>query len=177
MYTRPLSKLRFHQRRIGAGAETLDRNQVVFRLSTQGVSGIVKPGQHERHLMTILRAQYRPAVQISWGTALGLNDLGISVYAQSGIFAVRPILLICRALGKRESLTICGRGRKREYGVLECETRGRICTPQQFYGTLEIGRARYAEMSDVNYIESRLAGDIYQSLRSLRCGQLGTSSG
>ena len=53
-------------------------------------------------------------------------------------------------------------------------TLGALGTPQQFYGVVEIDRARYARMNDVDALNPSLRDDVYQSLRSFSMWPIGS---
>ncbi len=165
----------FPARRIGAWRGTLDRNQVQFVTEAPTeFSGIVKPGSSAETTITIPEGAISASVQISWGPLWSTNDLGLSVYDQTGVLRGQANTLNLPGLnGKRESLTVVGptAGAWR-VGVLN--TLGVLGTPQQFYGTLEIGRARYARMNDVDSLSPALRDEVYQSLRSFTMWPIGS---
>jgi len=49
-----------------------------------------------------------------------------------------------------------------------------LATPQQFYGVVEISRAGYARMTDVDALNPSQRDDIYQSLRSFTMWPIGS---
>jgi hypothetical protein len=113
-------------------------------------------------------------VQISWGPIWSTNDLGLSVYDQSGVLRGQSNTLNFPGLnGKRESisLTTPAEGAMR---ISVRNTLGALGTPQQFYGVVEIDRARYARMNDVDALIPSLRDDIYQSLRSFTIWPIGS---
>lgn len=165
----------FPSRRIGAWRGTLDRNQVQFVTEAPiEFSGIVNPGSSADTTLTIPEGAISASVQISWGPLWSTNDLGLSLYDQTGVLRGEANMLNLPGLnGKRESLTVVGptAGAWRA-GVRN--TLGVLGTPQQFYGTLEIGRARYARMNDVDSLSPALRDDVYQSLRSFAMWPIGS---
>jgi serine protease AprX len=165
----------FPARRIGAWRGTLDRNQVQFVTEAPTeFSGIVKPGSSAETTITIPEGAVSASVQISWGPLWSTNDLGLSVYDQTGVLRGQANTLNLPGLnGKRESLTVVG-PTAGAWRVGVRNTLGMLGTPQQFYGTLEIGRARYARMNDVDSLSPALRDDIYQSLRSFTIWPIGS---
>jgi serine protease AprX len=165
----------FPSRRIGAWRGTLDRNQVQFLTDAPAeFSGLVKPGTSAETTLTIPEGAISASVQISWGPLWSTNDLGLSLYDQTGVLRGQANTLNLPGLnGKRESLTVVG-PTAGLWRVGVRNTLGILGTPQQFYGTLEIGRARYARMNDVDSLSPALREDVYQSLRSFTMWPIGS---
>jgi serine protease AprX len=165
----------FPSRRIGAWRGTLDRNQVQFLTDAPTeFSGIVKPGSSAETTLTIPEGAVSASAQISWGPLWSPNDLGLSLYDQTGVLRGQANTLNLPGLnGKRESLTVVG-PTAGAWRVGVRNTLGILGTPQQFYGTLEIGRARYARMNDVDSLSPALRDDVYQSLRSFTMWPIGS---
>jgi hypothetical protein len=100
--------------------------------------------------------------------------LGLSVYDQSGVLQGQSNTLNLPGLtGKRESVSLTTPAA----GAVLINVRntlGALGTPQQFYGVVEIARARYARMDDVDALNPSLREDIYQSLRSFTMWPIGS---
>jgi hypothetical protein len=165
----------FPSRRIGSWRGTLDRGQVEF-FSDDPIkfSGTVQPGSAAVTSVTIPAGALAASTQISWGPLWSTNDLGLSVYDQSGALRGQSNTLNLPGLnGKRErvSLTAPAAG---ALGISVRNTLGLLGTPQQYYGVLEIARARYAPMNDVDVLNPSLHDDIYQSLRTFTMWPIGS---
>jgi serine protease AprX len=165
----------FPSRHIGAWRATLDRDQVEFGSDAPiTFSGTVQPGISNETTVRIPEGVLAASVQISWGPLAGVNDLGLSIYDQSG-----------RLLGQSNDLNLPGLTGKRESVSLSApaaglvkisvaNTLGPVGTAQPFYGTIEIGHARYARMSDVDSLSPSLREDVYQNLRSFTMFPIGS---
>ena len=165
----------FPTRRIGMWRGTLDRDQVEF-VSDAPIefSGTVQPGSSAEATISVPEGTVAASVQISWGPLWSTNDLGLSVYDQTGMIRAQSNTLNLTGLnGKRESvsLTTPAAGQWR-IGVRN--TFGGLSTSQQFYGVMEINRARYARMQDISSMSPSLREDIYQSLRSSSMWPIGS---
>jgi len=114
-------------------------------------------------------------VQISWGPLWSTNDLGLYIYDPTGTLSAQSNAINATGLnGKHETVTLlapaAGTWRLRVRNTL-----GTLATAQQFFGTLEIGRASYALMRDVNSLTPSVQDDVYQSLRSFSMWPLGSN--
>src|SRR2546428_4182606 len=162
-------------RRIGLWRGTLDRDQVAFSSDTPiTFSGTVQAGSSAETTVTIPAGAPAASVQISWGPIWSTNDLGLSVYDQAGVLRGQSNTLNLPGLnGRRErvSLTTPAAGALR---ISVRNTLGALGTPQQFYGVVEIARARYARMNDVDALNASLRDDVYQSLRSFSMWPIGS---
>ena len=165
----------FPSRRIGAWRGTLDRHQVEFASDAPiQFSGTVQPGSSAETTLTIPEGAVAASVQISWGPFWSTNDLGLSVYDQSGVLRGQSNTINLPGLnGKHESvsLTTPAAGTWR---VSVRNTLGAIATPQPFYGVLEIRRACYARMNDLDSLSPVLRDEIQQSLRSFTMWPIGS---
>jgi len=165
----------FPSRRIGLWRGTLDRDQV--ELSSDApikFSGTVQSGSSGETTVTIPAGALAASVQISWGPLWSPNDLGLSVYDQSGVLRAQSNTLNLPGLtGKRESVTLTAPAAG-SVRISVRNTLGALGTPQQFYGVVEVARARYARMNDVDALNASLREDIYQSLRSFTMWPIGS---
>lgn len=165
----------FPSRRIGMWRGTVDRDQVEFSNDAPiKFSGTVQPGAAAETTVNIPAGALAASVQISWGPVVTTNDLGLSVYDQSGVLRGQSNTLNLPGLtGKRErvALTSPAAGAVR---ISVRNTLGALGTPQQFYGVVEVARARYARMNDVDSLNPSLRDDIYQSLRSFTMWPIGS---
>jgi len=166
----------FPTRRIGAWRTTIDRNQVDFvNDGSAQFSGTVQPGSTTDTSFTIPQGALSATVQISWGPLWSTNDLGLYIYDPTGTLSAQSNAINATGLnGKHETVTLlapaAGTWRLRVRNTL-----GTLATAQQFFGTLEIGRASYALMRDVNSLTPSVQDDVYQSLRSFSMWPLGSN--
>jgi serine protease AprX len=165
----------FPTRHIGAWRGTLDRNQVEFTSDAPlQFSGTVQPGSTATTALTIPAGAVSATIQISWGPLWSTNDLGLTVSDQSGQIRGQSNTLNLTGLnGKHESVTLAMPA-SGSVLVSVRNTLGTLGTAQQFYGTIEIGRARYASLNDVDALSPTLRDDLYQSLRSFSMWPIGS---
>jgi serine protease AprX len=162
-------------RRIGTWRGTLDRNQVDFANdAATGFSGTVDPGKTVETAFTVPEGALAASVQISWGPLWTSNDLALSVYDHSGVLGGQSNTFNLTGLtGKRERVSLV----KPAAGVWRASVRnmfGGFSTPQRFNGVLMIGRANYANMTDLASLSPSLREDIYQTLRSFTMWPIGS---
>ena len=165
----------FPSRPIGTWRGTVDRNQVEFDNDAPVMfSGIVKPGTSTETTLTIPEGALTASIQISWGPIWSPNDLGLAVYDQWGTLQGQSHAINLPGLtGKRESVSVIGPAAG-TWRVSVKNSLGVIGTAQAFYGVLQVSRARYARMTDVEALSVSLRSDIYQSLRSFTMSPLGS---
>jgi hypothetical protein len=165
----------FPARPIGTWRGTLDRHQVEFATDAPlQFSGIVQPGTTAETTLTIPEGTVAASVQISWGPFWSTNDLGLSVYDQSGNIRGQSNTINLPGLnGKHESvsLTTPAAGAWR---ISVRNTLGAIATAQPFYGVVEVRRACYARMNDIDLLSPVLRDEIQQSLRSFTMWPIGS---
>jgi serine protease AprX len=162
-------------RRIGTWRGTLDRDQVEFATDAPTkFSGITKSGQTADVTVNIPEGALSASVQISWGPLLSTNDLGLLVYDSFGVLRGQSNTLNLTGLtAKREGVTLVNPAA----GAWRASVRntfGALSSPQLFYGLLQISRARYARMNDVDSLSPALQNDIYQTLRSFAMWPIGS---
>jgi serine protease AprX len=166
----------FPSRRIGTWRGTLDRHQVEFTSDapTQ-FTGTVLPGSSAETNLPIPEGTLTASVQISWGPLWSTNDLGLAVYDQSGSLKGQSNALNLLGLnGKHESVSLA----TPSAGTWRVSVRNTLgilaATPQPFYGVLDVGRARYARLNDIDSLSPTLRDDVYQSLRSFSMWPIGS---
>jgi serine protease AprX len=162
-------------RRIGAWRGTVDRNQVEF-LSDAPVqfSGTSQPSSATDISVTVPEGAVTATLQISWGPLWSTNDLALVVYDQTGALRGQANAINLTGLnGKHETLSFAA-PTAGTWRVSVRNTLGAFGTPQQFYGVLEIGRAQYARLNDLDTFSPTLRGDVYQSLRSFSMWPIGS---
>jgi serine protease AprX len=162
-------------RRIGAWRETVDRDQVDFLSDapTQ-FSGTAQPGTATDVNVTVPEGAVTATIQISWGPLYSTNDLALAVYDQTGTLRGQANAINLSGLnGKHETLSF-NAPTAGTWRVSVRNTLGALGTPQKFYGVLEVGRAQYARLNDIDSFSSSLKGDVYQSLRSFSMWPIGS---
>lgn len=165
----------FPSRKIGTWRGTLDRQQVMFANDAPiEFSGTVEAGTTSETTLKIPEGALAASVQISWGPMLSTSDLDLSVYDQAGVLQGRANTLNLTGLnGKRESVSLTTPAAG-SLNVSVRNTFGAFGSTQQYYGVLQVSRARYARMSDVDSWSPSIREDIYQSLRSFTMWPLGS---
>ncbi len=162
-------------RRIGTWRGTLDRNQVEFANDAPATfSGIVQAGKTADTLVSIPQGAISASLQIGWGPLWTPNDLGLYVYDQLNLLKGQSNTPNLSGLtGKREGITLLtpvpGTWR-----VSVRNTFGSLSTAQQYYGVVRIGRAQYANMTDIHTLSPSLREDIYQSIRTFTMWPIGS---
>jgi len=162
-------------RRIGAWRGTVDRNQVQF-LSDAPLqfSGAVQPGTATDISVPVPAGAVTATVQISWGPLWSTNDLALAVYDQTGALRGQANAINLTGLnGKHETLSFIAPN-SGTWHVRVSNTLGAFGTPQQFSGVLEVGRAQYARLNDIDSFSPALKGDVYQNLRSFSMWPIGS---
>ncbi|MBA3320570.1 MAG: S8 family serine peptidase, partial [Pyrinomonadaceae bacterium] len=156
----------FPQRRMGSFKATLNRGQVRFvNEPVQEVSGTVQPsGAHETNFVmpenTLLAS-----LQIGW-SSLSVNDLGLALYDAQGFKRADVNAINLPGLtGKRERVVL----EQPQPGAWNMRVKNTLplaVTTQNFSGTIEIMRAEYAPLGDLNSLSATAREEIYQSLRT-----------
>ncbi|MFN2455016.1 MAG: S8 family serine peptidase [Pyrinomonadaceae bacterium] len=163
----------FPQRRIGMWRATLDRGQVRFiNDPLQQFGGLAQPSGYDAGI-TIPDNALLASVQIAWGPLLTTNDLGLSVFDQSGVRRAESNTINLPGLtGRRERVAV-KQPSSGAWRVHVANTLGLIGTPQQFSGVLEVTRAQYAPLLDIDNLSEASREDVYQNLRSYVMWPLG----
>ncbi|MEO7971578.1 MAG: S8 family serine peptidase, partial [bacterium] len=161
-------------RRIGAWRGTVDRDQVEFLSDAPtAFSGTAQPGTATDISVTVPEGAATATVQISWGPIYSTNDLALAVYDQTGALRGQANAINLTGLnGKHETLSFTA-PTAGTWRVSVRNTLGALGTPQRFYGVLEVGRAQYARLNDIDSFSPSLKGDVYQSLRSFSMWPIG----
>jgi serine protease AprX len=165
----------FPSRPIATWRGTVDRNQVDFINDAPiQFSGTVQPGSTTDINLAIPDGAVAASVQIAWGPLWSPNDLGLSVYDQSGVLRGQSNTLNLPGLnGKHETVSLITPAAG-SWRISVRNTLGSLATPQQFYGTLELGRALYSRLDDVNSFGPLLRDEVYQSIRSFTMWPIGS---
>jgi len=164
----------FPDRGIGTWRNTLNRGQVQFindPLTSFG--GTVQPGTASDTTLTIPTGALLASIQISWGPFFSTNDLGLRLYDPSGSLNSQSNSLNLPGLtGKRERIAVTapvsGAWRTNVMNSL-----GVGVGSQPYTGVLEISRAQYGTMLDIQSLSPALRSDVYQSLRTYTMWPIG----
>ncbi len=165
----------FPSRLIGAWRSTVDRNQVEFSGDAPAqFSGTVQPGKSADVMVTVPDGAVNASIQISWGPMWSTNDLALSVYDATGALRGQANAINLTGLnGKHETLSFVAPSAG-NWRISVRNTLGIAGTPQPFVGVLEVGRAQYARLNDIDSFSPSLKGDVYQSLRSFSMWPIGS---
>jgi serine protease AprX len=158
----------FPERKLGNFRATLNRGQVRFiNDPLREISGTVNPGASGFETSVEIPAGALVAsMQIGW-SALSANDLGFAMYDASG-----------RKQADRNDINLPGLTGNRERAVLAEPASGLwrltvrntlgglAVAPQQFAGVLEVGRAEYAPVKDIDTLSAAQRAAVYQNIRS-----------
>jgi serine protease AprX len=156
----------FTTRRIGTWRGTLDRGQVQFLKEMTTFSATVNPGTASSTPIQLPADAVFASIQIGWGPLWSVNDLGLRVYDNSGSLGGESNFRNLPGLtGRQErvSLTTPSAG---TWQVNVRNTLGVVGTPQQYFGALSIGRARFSTLTDIAQLNPDLRQDVYQSIRT-----------
>jgi serine protease AprX len=165
----------FTSRRIGTWRGILDRGQVnFFKDPLVTFMGTTNGGTATDTILQIPSNTLFASVEIGWGPLCSTNDLGLSAYDPTGSLRAQSNMLNVIGLnGKRERVTFnMPAGGSWRFSVRN--GLGPLATQQAFAGVLDVGRASYARMSDVDMLSTSLRGDIYQNLRSFTMWPIGS---
>jgi hypothetical protein len=103
-----------------------------------------------------------------------LNDLGLQVYDPAGSLRGQANAINLTGLtGKRESVALVAPA----VGAWRLSVRnslGALGTAQPYVGVLDVGRARYARMTDIAHLSPALREDIYQNIRTFTMWPIGS---
>jgi serine protease AprX len=157
----------FPERLIGVWRATLDRGQVRFiNDPLQQFGGIVQPLSGYETFLSIPEGALLASVQIAWGPIYSTNDLGLTLSDPGGVRRASANQLNLPGLtGKRERAAVNSPAPGR-WRVGVTNTLGLAGTPQGFSGVLEVMRAQYAPLPDVDALSASAREEVYQNLRS-----------
>ncbi|HEX8129663.1 MAG TPA: S8 family serine peptidase [Pyrinomonadaceae bacterium] len=165
----------FPQRKLGNFRATLNQGQVRFiNDPLREITGTVNPGATGFETTVEMPAGALTAsMQIGW-SALSVNDLGFAMYDASG-----------KKQADRNDINLPGLTGKRERAVLDAPPQGdwRVqvrntlgglaVVPQRFTGVLEVARAEYAPVKDIDALSAAERAAVYQNIRSFVMSPVG----
>jgi serine protease AprX len=160
---------------LGAWRGTLNWGQVSFANDpATSFSGTASPTGTVESTLTIPSDALVASVQLAWGPYWSLNDLGLSLSGPNSLPARNAVRIYRPSLtGNRQRIAInvpaagAWRASVRSLGG------GSSVLSQPFVGVLEVGKARYAPMDDLEGLSPALRNDIRQSIRSLAMWPIG----
>ena len=166
----------FPERLIGVWRATLDRGQVRFVGDPlQQFGGTAQPLSGYETSLNIPEGALLASIQIAWGPVYSTNDLALAVYDGGGVRRASANELNLPGLtGRRESVAVKSPAPGR-WRVGVTNTLGLAGTQQQFSGVLEVTRAVYAPLTDVDGLSPSAREEVYQNLRSFVMWPLGGS--
>jgi serine protease AprX len=157
----------FPERLIGVWRATLDRGQVRFvNAPVQKFGGTTQPLSGYETFLSVPEGALLASVQIAWGPIYSPNDLALTLADPGGVRRASANQLNLPGLtGKRERAAVNSPAPGR-WRVGVTNTLGLTGTPQAFSGVLEVTRAQYAPLPDVDALSATAREEVYQNLRS-----------
>ena len=168
-------KARFTERRLGAWRGIADRGQVQFiKDPLITFAGTVQTGAPSDTTLRVPGNALFASIKIGWGPLWSLNDLGLQVFDSAGSLRGQANAINLTGLtGKRESVSLNAPAAG-PWRVSVRNTISGLGTAQPFVGVLDVGRARYATMSDLGHLSPSQQEDIYQNLRTFTMWPIGS---
>jgi serine protease AprX len=158
----------FPVRKLGNFRATLNRGQVRFVSDPlQEISGTVAPGAsgYETTLQMPAGA-LMASMQIGW-SSLSANDLGFAMYDASGTKqADENDLNLPGLTGNRERAVVVAPPAGAWRVTVKNTLGGLAATSQRFNGVLEVARAEYAPLKDIDGLSESQRAVVYQNIRS-----------
>jgi serine protease AprX len=158
----------FPERKLGRFRATLNQGQVRFLSDPlQEISGTVNPGAVGFETTVQIPSDALVAsMQIGWST-LSINDLGLAMFDASGTKqADRNELNLPGLTGNRERVVLAAPSAGLWRVQVKNTLGGLATTSQHFAGVLEIGRAEYAPLKDLDGLSVTERELVYQNIRS-----------
>jgi serine protease AprX len=158
----------FPQRKLGNWRATLNRGQVRFLNDPlREISGTVNPGATGfETTVEIPAGALAASMQIGW-SALSTNDLGFAMYDASGKKQAEPNDINLPGIGGKRERAIVAAPPAGAWRISVRNTLGGLAlTSQQFAGVLEVARAEYAPVRDIDTLTTAQRAAVYQNIRS-----------
>ncbi|HEV2863641.1 MAG TPA: S8 family serine peptidase [Pyrinomonadaceae bacterium] len=164
----------FPERLIGAWRATLDRGQVRFvNNPLQQFGGTAQPLSGYEAGLSIPEGALLASVQIAWGPIYSTNDLALALSDPGGVRrASSNELNVSGLTGRREGVVVKSPS-PGSWRVGVTNTLGLAGTPQPFSGALEVTRAEYAPLSDLDGLSPSAREEVYQNIRCFVMWPLG----
>ena len=153
----------FPQRRMGMFRATLDQGQVSFiSEAMQPINGFVSPLGSYSTNVNVPADAVLASVLASWGPLSSASDLSLYLYNASGVEVGKAITANQPGLmGKHEGYSL----RSPAAGALRVQLSQSLGAGQPVIGAMEVTRAEYAPLSDLDGLSAERRGDIQQALR------------
>ena len=166
----------FPERLIGAWRATLDRGQVRFvNDPLRQFGGTVQLLSGYETFLSVPEGALLASVQIAWGPVYSTNDLALALYDGGGVRRASANELNLPGLtGRRERAAVNSPAPGR-WRVGVTNTLAPAGTPQQFSGVLEVTRAEYAPLADIDSLSANAREEVFQNLRTFVMLPLGGS--
>lgn len=158
----------FPARKLGNFRATLNRGQVRFVSDPlQEFSGTVAPGASGYEATVQMPAgALMASMQVGWST-LSTNDLGLAMYDASGTKqADKNDLNLPGLTGNRERALVVAPPSGTWRVTVKNTLGGLAATSQHFSGVLEVARAEYAPIKDIDGLSESQRAVVYQNIRS-----------
>jgi serine protease AprX len=158
----------FPERKLGSFRATLNRGQVRFVSDAlQEISGTVSPGATGfETTVEIPAGALMASMQIGW-SMLSVNDLGLAMYDASGAKQADENDLNLPGLASNRERAVVVQPPAGAWSVKVKNTLGGLAaTPQKFAGVLEVARAEYAPIKDLDGLSASQRAVVYQNIRS-----------
>ncbi|HJR06324.1 MAG TPA: S8 family serine peptidase [Pyrinomonadaceae bacterium] len=158
----------FPARKLGNFRATLNRGQVRFISDPlQEISGTVVPGATAYETTVQMPAGALVAsMQIGW-SSLSVNDLGFAMYDASGTKqADKNDLNVPGLAGNRERAVLVAPPAGAWRVTVKNTLGGLAPTSQRFSGVLEVARAEYAPLKDIDGLTDAQRAVVYQNIRT-----------
>ncbi|HEU4596988.1 MAG TPA: S8 family serine peptidase [Pyrinomonadaceae bacterium] len=166
----------FPERLIGVWRATLDRGQVRFVTDPlQQFGGTAQPLAGYETSLSVPADALLASVQIAWGPIYSTNDLGLTLNDPGGVRRASANEVNLPGLTGRRERAVVKSPAPGKWRVGVSNTLGLAGTPQKFSGVLEVTRAEYAPLTDLDGLSVAAREDVSQSLRSFVMWPLGDS--
>jgi serine protease AprX len=141
----------------------------------QQFGGTVQPLSGYETYMSVPEGALHASVQIGWGSIYSTNDLGLTLSDPGGVRRASANQLNLPGLTGRRERAIVKSPVHGRWRIGVTNTLGLAGTPQHFSGVLEVTRAQYAPLTDVDGLSQSAREEVYQNLRSYVMWPLGSS--
>ncbi|MET0646484.1 MAG: S8 family serine peptidase [Pyrinomonadaceae bacterium] len=166
----------FPERLIGVWRATLDRGQVRFvgdpRRQFGGTTQLLSGYET---FLSVPEGALLASVQIAWGPVYSTNDLALALSDPGGVRRASANELNLPGLTGRRERAAVNSPAPGSWRVNVTNTLSLLGTPQQFSGVLEVTRAEYAPLADVDGLSAIAREEVNQNLRSFVMLPLGGS--
>jgi serine protease AprX len=154
----------FPSRRMGMFRATLDQGQVSFVTdAAQQINGFVSPLGSYNVNVNVPADTLLASVLMGWGPLATGNDLSLHLFNASGVEVGKGVTANQPGLtGKREGYSL----RSPAAGALRIQISQTLGASQPAMGMMEVTRAEYAPLSDLDGLSPEARGEIQKALRT-----------